>query len=178
MAASDHTPLPGPTPESDLEHAKRWALTWLGIGLWGLIAVLALFGAAEASSHGAYVCALLAAAGALAMVLVNLKRYLDGKMPRILPDVLVSRVESLMVLIPVMAALGVVGLFLAASARSGGVEYAGYGLFLAACITVFLSIKNCFDTAEAAPHPAGSLAGDHSIGPSKGPSDPLRSHTL
>lgn len=173
MASNDHSSAhvsaPAHTPETDLAFAKRWALTWIGIGLWGVIAVLALFGAADASTNGTYICALLAALGSILMVLANVKRYLDGYAPRILPDVLVSRFESLMLLIPVMAVFGVAGLFLAAGSHSGGVYTAGLGMFVAACLTIFLSVKNCFDRAEHR-----DVVSEHSVGPR----DPLDSKTL
>ena len=50
----------------------------------------------------------------------------------------------------IVALLGIVGLFLSANARDGGIYLFGLALFAFAVIYIFRQIKDAFDRAEAA----------------------------
>jgi len=126
-----------------------WAETrqWLVRLIALLIGVLGLFGASKTEDPVGYVCGLGAAIAAVAFLFVDIDRYFDGARPWRVGDFLVDSYGGLIVVGAVLLALGIAGLFLAATHPGVG-YYAGLGLAIACVLAIFLNIGSYFDAQE------------------------------
>lgn len=119
---------------------KRLAVSAV-VGAFGL---LGLFGAAGASGSSGYALGLLLFAASLAYIFWMLKQHFDGAPDRAMFDIWPERPRNGWLLLAVLAALGLLGLFLA----SGGDPYLyWFGICLfAACSVMGLNVmKRIFD---------------------------------
>ena len=127
---------------------------WSWIGFWaqfvvlGLLAVVGAFFASRGGEPGDYACGLTLSLTAIALAFLRLKRRFDGGPTGWQRFLLVDDMANLTLAIAVFTVLGLAGLFIAAGSREGSLHMAGIALFLASGITVFLSLKNVFDTLD------------------------------
>jgi hypothetical protein len=122
-------------------NALRWAVLLI-FGLFGLIA------AADASDQidsvrdlGVFVVVVL-------LFFWEVKRHYDGAPPLGFRDLVVEDPLALTVSVPILSALGLVGLFMASGAETVSGYYAGLGLAVGAVVMVFLNLKGRFDAEE------------------------------
>jgi hypothetical protein len=127
--------------------------SWLGFWLQFLVlGVLALFGASLASRGGRpgdYPTGMVLALAAMALAFLRLKNHLDGGAASWSSFLFVDDMKNLAVAIPLLAILGLAGLFLARAWPDGSPHAAGIGLFVASAISIFLDIKHVFDHIDA-----------------------------
>jgi hypothetical protein len=85
----------------------------------------------------------------LALGFLRLKHRFDGGPGDWQDFLLVDNLANLTLVIPLFAAFGLAGLFLAAAWGEGSsLHDAGIGLFVASGLVVFLSLKRVFDTLD------------------------------
>jgi hypothetical protein len=139
--------------EAGSAHRALWS--WLGFWVqFFVLGALALIGLGFASSDpepGDYATGLVLACAAVALAFLRLKRHLDGDDGRWRSFLFVDEMKNLVVAIPLLAILGLAGLFLARAWPYGGLHAAGIGLFVASVIIAFLEIKHVFDRIDAGP---------------------------
>ncbi|MDE2166912.1 MAG: hypothetical protein KGJ66_11325 [Alphaproteobacteria bacterium] len=128
-----------------------WIAPWL-VGI--LLASATLFGFLTASSAGepdTYAAGIVT--GFLALVALGwlVKHSLDHGAEGWPLTVLVDRPESLLLLIAVLTAIGIGGLFLAADTR-GAPEAIGYALFIVCLLVIAWNLKHYYDRTGSARH--------------------------
>ena len=87
-------------------------------------------------------------AAAIAIAFLRLKRRFDGAPTRWERFLLVDDTRNLWLVIAVVVALGLAGLFVAAAEQEGSLHVAGVALFATSGLIVFLSLKNVFDNLD------------------------------
>lgn len=143
---------PSRAAEAARRHAQRmplrdiwqWIAPWLLGGLLGCASLLGFFTASGAHGADTYVIGFITAGLALLALVWLVKHACDRPAPGLPLDILVDRPESLLLLIAVLSAIAVGGLFLAAEAR-GAAESAGYALFVVCLIVVGWNLKHYYD---------------------------------
>jgi hypothetical protein len=120
---------------------------WLGYGFLAASSVLGLFTASAATDAPTYAAGLGTFMLAIVIIVMRMKRQLDGREIGFLLAVSVTSVEALFVSIAVLGVLGLVGLILAATV--GGSLYGiGLALFIICAAFIFSDIKRYFDGLE------------------------------
>jgi len=139
----------GAEEKVDWAELWRWFAPWLGGALLVAIGLLGLFVASRAETDGAYVGGFAAAAVAVLALAWRIRAAFAGEnSSALLPPVLVEEVDALVLLVVVLAALGLFGLFLAARGEEPMAIYGGFGLFAGALIMIFWNMKHYFDQLE------------------------------
>jgi hypothetical protein len=139
--------------------APRQGETGLGgwIGFWlqlVVLAFLALLGAFFASANrdpGDYACGLILAVAAVLLLFFCIKAYFDGNPVFLGNFLLVDDTANLVLAIVIFAALGLAGVFAAASAGGGGLYVGGIALFAVSALAILLSMKRVFDALDRRP---------------------------
>jgi len=127
---------------------------WSWFGFWaefvvlGLLAIVGAFFASQGGQPGDYAVGLILSLTAIALAFFRLKLRLDGGPAEWSRSLLVDDMPNLALAIAVFTALGLVGLFVAAGSEEGSLHTAGIALFLTSGLTVFLDLKNVFDTLD------------------------------
>src|SRR5690348_9363041 len=122
----------------------NWIAPWLLGVLLGCASLLGFLTASGAHGPETYAAGLFTAGLAL-VALVWLVKLACDRPPRGWPlDILVERPESLVLLIALLSAIGVGGLFLAAYTH-GSVQPAGYALFVVCLIFIGWNLKHYYD---------------------------------
>ncbi|MBU6507458.1 MAG: hypothetical protein KGQ82_08160 [Alphaproteobacteria bacterium] len=124
-----------------------WIAPWLAGALLGGAALLGVFTASGAHDGDTYAVGLFTAGLALVALVWLVKRSVDGPARGWSFDLLVEQPESLLVLIALLAAIGIGGLFLAADTR-GAAELAGYALFVVCLVLVAWNLKHYYDRTD------------------------------
>lgn len=126
----------------------NWIAPWLLGVLLGCASLLGFLTASGASGPDTYAAGLITAGLAL-IALVWLVKHACDRPVRGWPfDILVERSESLVLLIALLSALGIGGLFLAADTR-GAAEPAGYALFVVCLVLIGWNLKHHYDRIDS-----------------------------
>lgn len=129
------------TPLGDI---WQWIAPWLLGVLLGCASLLGFFTASGARGADTYVIGFITAGLALLALIWLVKHACDRRAPSLPFDILVDWPESLVLLIAVLSAIAVGGLFLAAETR-GAAESAGYALFVVCLIVIGWNLKHYYD---------------------------------
>jgi len=147
---------PSRAAEATVRRAQRvplrdiwnWIAPWLLGVLLGCASLLGFLTASGARGPDTYAVGLFTAGLAL-VALIWLVRHACDRPPHSWPlDILVERSESLLLLIALLSAIGVGGLFLAANAR-GAAESAGYALFVVCLVFIGWNLKHHYDRIDS-----------------------------
>jgi len=122
----------------------QWIAPWLLGVLLGCAALLGFFTARGARGADTYAVGFITAGLALLALIWLVKHACDHPAPGLPLDILVDRPESLLLLVALLSALAVGGLFLAAETR-GAAESAGYALFVVCLIVIASNLKHYYD---------------------------------
>lgn len=125
-----------------------WIAFWAQLAILGFVAVLGAAFASADRAPGDDACGLLLSLAAIAFAFMLLKNRFDGGAAYCSAVLLVDDMKNLLAVIVVFAALGLIGLFLAAGFDRGGLHTAGIALFVASALLVFLNLKHVFDTLD------------------------------
>jgi hypothetical protein len=126
----------------------NWIAPWLLGVLLGCASLLGFLTASGARGADTYAAGLFTAGLAL-VALIWLVKLAYDRPARGLPfDIFVERPESLLLLIALLTAIGVGGLFLAADAR-GAAESAGYALFVVCLVFIGWNLKHHYDQLDS-----------------------------
>ena len=126
-------------------NALRWVVL-LGFGLLGLSAAAdAVEPIDSVRDLGIFVVVVL-------LFFWEVKRHYDGAPPLGFRDLVVEDPLALTVSVPILSAMGLVGLFMASSAETASGYYAGLGLAIGAVLMVFLNLKGRFDAEDRQRH--------------------------
>lgn len=147
---------PSRIAETAARHARRvplrdiwdWIAPWLLGVLLGCASLFGFLTASGARGPDTYVAGLITAGLALIALIWLVKQACDRPMHGRPFDILVERPESLVLLIALLSALGVGGLFLAADAH-GAAEPAGYALFIVCLIFIGWNLKHHYDRTDS-----------------------------
>jgi hypothetical protein len=144
--AHSSAPQDRPHPTS-ADEVWRLIAPWLGYVFLGAAAILGLFTASAASDSPTYDSGLATFAVAGILIVMRMKRQLDGRETGFLLPVTASSGDALVVTIALLAVLGIVGGVLAATV--GGSIYAiGLALFVISAALIFFEIKRYFDRRD------------------------------
>ena len=145
---SGHRPLPAdPEPGLGREYWS-WFGFWAEFVVLGLLAIIGAYFAGRGGGPGDYAAGLILSLTAIALAFLRLKQRFDGGPGDWASFLLVDDIANLLLAIAVFTVLGLAGLFIAAGSVEGSLHMAGIALFLASGITVFLSLKNVFDSLD------------------------------
>ena len=147
--AVSHAALHTEAPLAAASAAEIWRMVvpWLGYGFLAASGVLGLFTASAATDDPTYAAGLGTFMLAIVIIVMRMKRQLDGREIGFLLAVSVTSVEALFVSIAVLGVLGLVGLVLAATV--GGSLYGiGLALFIICAAFILSDIKRYFDALE------------------------------
>lgn len=138
----------GPLPRDRVgfDAVWRWTAPWLFGALLVAAALLGLFAASRAQDDGSYAIGFATAGLSLLLLAWRIKSILDGGPAAV--SLLVEDSTALVVLILLLAALAVAGLFLAARSAAILPEAAGYALFVVALAFIFANLKHYFDRRD------------------------------
>lgn len=126
----------------------NWIAPWLLGVLLGCASLFGFLTASGARGPDTYAAGLFTAGLAL-LALVWLVKHACDHPTRGWPfSIFVERPESLLLLIALLSALGIGGLFLAANAR-GAAELAGYALFIVCLIFIGWNLKHHYDRIDS-----------------------------
>lgn len=131
-----------------LRQLYRWAAPWISGTLLVLSALLGLFAAAGAQSTCDAAAGYITFALALAALTRGIKTYFDGASTGIWSPFFATDRDTLLLLVVLLSALAVGGLFLAARAGDALCQYIGYALFLTSGIVIGGNLKHYFDVCD------------------------------
>ncbi|HEV2263475.1 MAG TPA: hypothetical protein VGR79_02970 [Stellaceae bacterium] len=126
----------------------NWIVPWLLGVLLGCASLLGFLTASGARGPDTYAAGLFTAGLALFALIWLVKHVCDHPVRGWPFDILVERPDSLLLLIALLSAIGVGGLFLAADAR-GAVESAGYALFVVCLVFIGWNLKHHYDRIDS-----------------------------
>jgi hypothetical protein len=127
-----------------LKDIGRWIAPWFAGVLLAGATLLGFFTASGAEGPDTYAAGLVTAGLALVALGWLVKGTFDERTVRWPLEFLVERPESLLLLIALLVAIGIGGLFLAADAR-GAAETAGYALFIVCLLVIAWNLKHYYD---------------------------------
>lgn len=131
-----------------LHEIWTWIMPWLTGALLAGAALLGVLTASHARGRDTYVVGLAVAGLALVALVGLVKRFVDGSAEDRPLDILVDRPESLLLLIALLIAIGIGGLFLAADAH-GAAASAGYALFVVCLVLIAWNLKHYYDRTDS-----------------------------
>ncbi|MBV9862523.1 MAG: hypothetical protein JO267_10295 [Alphaproteobacteria bacterium] len=138
-----------PEDRRDDRELGAWLAFWAQFAVLGLFALIGAFVAGQGDGPGDYICGMLLLLGCVALAFIRLKRQFDGQPSGWGEFLLVDRVQSLWIVIPVFTIIGLIGLFTAAAWNYGSLHDAGIALFVVSGLAVFLSMKHAFDWLDS-----------------------------
>jgi len=127
-----------------LKDIGGWIAPWFAGILLASATLLGFFTASGAREPDTYAAGFVTAGLALVALTWLVKRSFDGQPDRWPVGILVDRPESLLLLIALLLAIGIGGLFLAADAR-GAAETSGYALFVVCLLIIAWNLKHYYD---------------------------------
>jgi len=141
-------------PRAPLREILAWMVPWLVGALLAFSALFGFFTASGAEDNGTYAAGFVTAGLSLVALGWCVKRYFDRRAEDFAQSIdvviLVEQTDSLLVLIALLVALGIGGLFLCAYAE-GAASNAGFALFVVSLIFIFWNLKHYFDMRERRP---------------------------
>lgn len=131
-----------------LRDIRTWIAPWLAGVLLAGVTLLGFFTADDAQNRDSYAAGLVTAGLGLVALIWLVKRAVDGPSSDQAPDFVVMRLDSLLLLIALLTAVGIGGLFLAADTR-GATQPAGYALFVVCLAFIARNLKYHYDRTDA-----------------------------
>ena len=125
-----------------------WVAPWLAGVLLACATLLGFFTAADARGPDTYAAGFFTAGLTLIALVWLVKRSCDRPVRGWLFDIRIERPESLLLLVALLAAIGIGGLFLAADAH-GAAESAGYALFVVCLLFIAWNLKHHYDQIDS-----------------------------
>jgi hypothetical protein len=135
----------GREPDRAARAFWSWVGFWLQFLLLAVCVVLGAFAASGAAEPGDYAAGMVLILAALALAFLRLKQCFDSGADRPGNFLLVEKMASLAVAIPLFTVVGLAGLFVASAWSDGILHAGGIALFVVSGIIVFLDIKHVFD---------------------------------
>ena len=126
----------------------NWIAPWLSGALLGCASLLGFFTASGARGADTYAAGLFTAGLALVALIWLVKWACDRPVHDFPFDILVERSESLLLLVALLIAIGIGGLFLAADTH-GAARSAGYALFVVCLIFIGWNLKHHYDRIDS-----------------------------
>lgn len=127
-----------------LTEIGAWIVPWFAGILLASATLLGFLTASGTRAPNTYAAGLVTAFLALVALAWLVKQTIDRGAEGLPFDVLVDRPESLLLLIAVLTAIGIGGLFLAANTR-GTPETIGYALFVVCVLFIAWNLKHYYD---------------------------------
>jgi len=131
-----------------LNDIGRWIAPWLTGVLLAGATLLGFFTASGAEGPDTYAAGLVTAGLALVALGWLVKGAFDDRTVRWPLKILVERPESLVLLVALLTAIGIGGLFLAADAH-GAAKTAGYALFVVCLLVIAWNLKHYYDRTDS-----------------------------
>jgi hypothetical protein len=125
-----------------------WVAPWLAGVLLACATLLGFFTAADAHGRDTYAAGFFTAGLTLIALAWLVKRACDRPIRGSLFDIRIERPESFLLLIVLLAATGIGGLFLAADAH-GAAKSAGYALFVVCLMFIAWNLKHYYDQLDS-----------------------------
>ncbi|MGB8183141.1 MAG: hypothetical protein WCF13_12300 [Stellaceae bacterium] len=125
-----------------------WVAPWLAGVLLACGTLLGFFTAAGAHGRDTYAAGFFTASLTLIALVWLVKRSCDRPIHGLLIDIRIERPESLLLLLALLAAIGIGGLFLAADAH-GAAKSAGYTLFVVCLLFIAWNLKHYYDQIDS-----------------------------
>ncbi|HTT79196.1 MAG TPA: hypothetical protein VMF86_05910 [Stellaceae bacterium] len=133
---------------TDEPEIGAWIAFWVQVAVLALLAILGAFFASAAFDPGNYACGLILTIAAILLLLLCIKGYFDGNPLYFGGFLLVDDMPNLVLAIVVFVALGLGGVFTAASVGGGGLYVAGVALFAVSALAILLSMRCVFDNLD------------------------------
>ncbi len=125
-----------------------WLLFWLQFLLLAFCIVLGAVAASDAEQDGDYATGMVLILASIALFFLILKRSFDEPSAGLGDFMLVEKMVSLAIVIPLFIIIGLSGLFIAQGWPHGSLHSAGIALFVVSGVIVFLDIKRVFDRLD------------------------------
>jgi hypothetical protein len=136
------------TRPTDFYGVWRLLAPWLGYLLIGAAGVLGLFTASGDPQGDAYIAGMVTFGIAVLMIALRIRHQFDGRYDGLLLAASVRSGDALMLYIPIIGALAVGGLVLAAM-TDGIFHNAGLAFFAVCAMLIYVSVKRYFDFRES-----------------------------
>lgn len=141
------------------EHAARvraeidreflsWLRFWVRLAILAVLMIGGAFYASQGDQPGAPQSGLILAIVAFILILALVKRRLDGAPGDLASMLLVNGINGLSVVVPLLGAIAIGGLVLAADDPVGPLYIFGLGLFGASVLAILWQIKHVYDRID------------------------------
>ena len=135
------------TRPTDFYHVWRLLAPWLGYLVIGAAGVLGLFTASGQPQGDPYIAGMVTFGVAVVMIALRIRHQFEGRYDGLLLATSVSSGDALAFYVPIIGALGIGGLILAAK-MDGIFHNAGFAFFAVCAVMIYVSIKRYFDDYE------------------------------
>ena len=135
--------------ETSGERMTTWIAFWAQFAVLGICAVVGAYFAGQGGGPGDYQSGLCLFIGAVIFAFMRLKAWFDGRGNDWWGFLFVDRMQTLWVVVPLFAIIGLAGLFIAAGFDYGSLHTAGLALFVVSGLIIFLSLKRVFDRLDS-----------------------------
>lgn len=135
------------TRPTDFYSVWRLLTPWLGYLLIGAAGVLGLFTASGQPHGDPYIAGMVTFGVAVVMIALRIRHQFAGRYDGLLLATSVNSGDALAFYIPIVGALGIGGLVLAAE-TDGIFHDAGFAFFGVCAVMIYVSVKRYFDDYE------------------------------
>lgn len=125
-----------------------WLRFWVQLAILTVLVIGGAFYASASDQPGAAQSGLILAIVAFVLILLLVKRRLDGAPDDLASMLLVESWLGLDIVVPLLAAVAIGGLVLAASSPPGPLYIFGLALFGAGVLAILLQIKHVYDRID------------------------------
>ena len=136
----------------------EWAAPWISRGVFIVIGVGGLLFASGSRNHTEFWAGFATAVLAVLIFALRLKRDFDGHRDGFLPDIWITRVETLWLFLPAMVFLGIAGAIVAASTQNAVLYFGGITLFVVCAGLAFMNAARCIGGGAYRQQPRDSSA--------------------
>lgn len=125
-----------------------WLRFWVRLAILAVLMIGGAFYASQSDQPGAPRSGLILAIVAFILILALVKRRLDGASGDLASMLLVNDINGLSVVVPLLGAIAIGGVILAADDPVGPLYIFGLGLFGASVLAILWQIKHVFDRSD------------------------------